>query len=203
MGTLLDNLRIRFRRFVHNVVSGHHSTRAIAGGVALGVFIGFTPLMGLQTIIALLLSTKFRLNRITCVPMVYVTNPLTAFPIYAFSYLVGYYALKPFGFEGVSYYRITDILYRSEELGLWDSIWVTMKSVFNLGWEGMAPLWLGCTICGGISAVIMYYLTVRFVTGHRLLKAQRAVKRARKRLDRIEQEQEQARQEEAEDAAPE
>ena len=203
MSTLIDNLRIRFWRFVHNVVSGHHSTRAIAGGVALGVFIGFTPLMGLQMIIAGILSTMFRLSRIACVPMVYVTNPLTAFPIYAFSYLVGYCLLKPFGVKVVSYQRVAEILHRSEELGFWDSIWVTLKSVFSLGWEGMAPLWLGCTICGGICAVIMYYVTLRFVTGHRLLKAQRAVKRARKRLDRIEHEQEEARQEEAEDAVSE
>lgn len=203
MGNLLDNLRIRFRRLVHNVVSGHHSTRAIAGGVALGVFVGFTPLMGLQMIIAGVLATLFRLSRIACVPMVYVTNPLTAVPIYAFSYLVGYCTLKPFGFQVLSYNRIMEILRRSETLGFWDSIWVTLTSVLNLGWEGLAPLWLGCTICGGISAVIMYYLTVRFVTGHRLLKAQRAVKRARKRLNRIEQEQEQARQEEAEDAGSE
>ena len=203
MSALLNNLRARFRRLVRGVVSSHHSAKAIAGGVALGIFIGFTPLMGLQMIIAGILATMFRLSRLACVPMVYITNPLTALPIYLSSYLVGYWILKPFGFNVLSYKRIANLLYRSEELGFWDSIWTTFTGVCSLGWDGLAPLWLGCTICGGVSAVIMYHLTLRFVTGHRLIKVQRATKRARKRLNRIEREQELAHREEADDAVSE
>ena len=195
MATLIQNLRIRLRRSTHEVLSSHHSPKAIAGGVALGIFVGFTPLMGIQMIIAGILATMFRLSRLACLPMVYIMNPLTIVPIYGFSYLVGYWFLKPLGFQPLSYHRITNILLRSKELGFWDSVWTTFKGIFSLGWDGLAPLWLGCTICGGVSAIIMYYLTLRFVTGHRIIKASRAVKRARKRLQRIQNEQDQSRQE--------
>jgi len=202
MATLIQNARVRLRRFTREVLSSHHSPRAIAGGVALGIFVGFTPLMGIQMIIAGILATMFRLSRLACLPMVYITNPLTVVPVYGFSYLVGYWFLKPLGFQPLSYHRMTDILLRSKDLGFWDSVWTTFKGIFSLGWEGLAPLWLGCTICGGVSAIIMYYLTLRFVTGHRIIKARRAAERARKRLERIQRQHQQPVQETPPDDAP-
>ena len=190
MADMLDNMLIRSRRIIRLVLSSHHSPKEIAGGAALGTFIGFAPLMGFQMVIAAVLSTFFRLSRVAAMGMVYVSNPITAVPIYVSCYYLGVWLLSPFGFRVLSRARIEEIFAWPEDVGRWDSIWLKVGDIFNLGWEGLAPLWLGCVVCGSVSAVIAYYVALRFVTGHRLLKAQRMAKRAQKRIERIRQEQE-------------
>ena len=56
---------------------------------SLGVFIGMSPLLGLHTVLGVLVSTVFRLNRLVTLAGVFVTNPWTIIPIYTFSTLVG------------------------------------------------------------------------------------------------------------------
>ena len=44
--------------------------------------IAFLPLVGFQTAIAIGLAALFRANKAVCVPIVWITNPLTLVPIY-------------------------------------------------------------------------------------------------------------------------
>ena len=64
------------RRLLRATLRSRHSPRQIAGGVAVGVFIGFTPTMGCQMITAGLVSTFLRLSRI---PAVACDGKLTAY----------------------------------------------------------------------------------------------------------------------------
>lgn len=63
--------------------------RRVAAAFAVGVFIGMSPLLGLHTVLALLIAWAFRLNRFVAITGVYITNPWTIVPIYAFSTWVG------------------------------------------------------------------------------------------------------------------
>jgi uncharacterized protein (DUF2062 family) len=53
---------------------------AIASGAAIGVFLGFTPLFGLKTLLALLLAALFRVNKIAAVVAVSLHDLL--FPLW-------------------------------------------------------------------------------------------------------------------------
>lgn len=179
------------RRLLRVILQRHDSPRQIAGGVALGTLVGFMPTIGGQMISAALLATLFRVSRIPAVVMVYITNPFTAIPIYGACYLLGVAILKPFGFEALALAEVKSFFVTPEEADwtFWQMIYYKLMMMFNLGWKGMAPLWLGCLLIGAIAAVIMYWVALRVVTGHRLLKAQRVMLRAQRRLERIRREQ--------------
>ena len=74
-----------YRRFL--AIRGE--PREIASGLALGVFIGFSPTMGLQLAMALFLAALFRINKIAAGIGVFITNPFTAPFIYYLTYLAG------------------------------------------------------------------------------------------------------------------
>ncbi len=63
--------------------------REIALGFALGVFIGMSPFMGVQTAIAVSLASIFKWNKISSAIGVWITNPVTAPLIYSITYLIG------------------------------------------------------------------------------------------------------------------
>lgn len=191
MPRIYRRMQNRARRIVRLVLSSRHSAHQVAAGAALGMFVGFTPLMGFQMIIAGVLSTLFKFSRIAAVTMVYVTNPLTATPIYVSCYFVGILLLKPVGFQGLSVERIRALFARPEAMGAWDSLGLKFKEVFDLGWAGLAPLWLGCAVCGLVAAAATYYMSLRFVDAQRLLRAQRMARRAQRRLERVRLAQEQ------------
>ena len=74
--------------------------REIALGMALGLFIGMTPVMGLHMIIAVPLAALFKWNKISAGIGVWITNAVTAPFIYGFTYLVGAWIIgieKPTG----------------------------------------------------------------------------------------------------------
>lgn len=111
----------------------HLNRRSVAGGVALGLFIGFMPILG-QIFVAAALAIWFRVNLPIAAMGVWVTNPLTIAPIYYFSYKVGAWILQlPVG-------------HHKFELS-----WTWFTSEFLTIWE---PLLLGCLICGAIAAIL-------------------------------------------------
>ena len=181
------------RRMLREMLRSKDSPRQIAGGVAIGVQIGFMPTMGGQMITAALLATLFGCSRIPAMAMVYITNPFTAIPIYGTCYLVGVAILRPFGFQPVGLDRLTALLTAHVEGGPWRMIYVKLAQLFSLGIDTLAPLWLGCILCGAVAAVCFYHLSLRFVTGHRLIKAEKMMRRAQKRLERIRRRQERER----------
>lgn len=179
-------LRRRLRRHMR----GPATSRQIAGGVALGVFVGFTPTMGLQMVIAGVLATLVKVSRIPAMMAVYITNPFTAAPIYGACYLLGANLLRPFGFRPLRWEVIQQLFVNPEDVGFWEKVYDKLDKLFHLGRETFAALWLGCTLAGIAFAVISYYVTLRFVTGHRLIKAERQARRAARRLERVTTEQE-------------
>jgi uncharacterized protein (DUF2062 family) len=61
----------------------------VAAALALGVAIGMTPLVGLQTVIAFTLAFALQLPRIHVWLATFVMNPWTIVPILAFEYWLG------------------------------------------------------------------------------------------------------------------
>lgn len=78
------------------LVSLKDSPHAIAGGVAIGVFIGFTPLWGVKTLLCLGLAYALRCNPIAAVIAVSLHDALTPFaPVFMrWQYDLGYWILS-------------------------------------------------------------------------------------------------------------
>lgn len=111
----------------------HLNRKAVAGGAALGLFIGFMPIFG-QMIVAASLAILFRVNLPTSVAVVWISNPLTMAPIYFFAYEVGSWVLH----EPIGHYDFA-------------LTWEWFSSEFLLIWQ---PLLLGSFICGIIAAIL-------------------------------------------------
>lgn len=183
--TISRAARYYFHRLVRATLRVNDSPRQIAGGVAIGVAVGFSPAMGAQLIIAPLIATLFRCSRIPSFIFTFINNPFTAFPIYYACYGVGVRMMRPFGFTPLAFERVRAMMATPEDAGFWKMIYLKLVNLAGLGWSGIAPLCLGCTVVGVVAGAIMYYVSLRFVTGHRLLKAQRMANRAKRRLERV------------------
>ncbi|MEW5733313.1 MAG: DUF2062 domain-containing protein [Thermodesulfobacteriota bacterium] len=92
----------RYLRIRHAANAAYHrfleirgEPREIAAGLALGVFIGMTPFMGVQAAVAVLLASLFRINKIAAAAGVFITNPFTAPVIYPITYLAGSFFYRP------------------------------------------------------------------------------------------------------------
>jgi uncharacterized protein (DUF2062 family) len=114
------------------------SRRTAAGGLALGLFIGCTPTMGVQIILAGLCAYFLRVNVPLALAGSLVTNPFTAAIVYPLQYKLGVALVGlPEAGELVGYSGMMRTLMRHAK-----------------------PLWTGCLVTGGVSAALAYSLTM-------------------------------------------
>jgi len=69
---------------------------AIAGGLSLGLFVAFMPTLGFQMLLATVGAILFKVNLPIALAACWVTNPLTAMPIYMAAWRLGKYILEDF-----------------------------------------------------------------------------------------------------------
>jgi uncharacterized protein (TIGR03546 family) len=107
----------------------------IALGLAVGVFISFTPFFGLHTPMAIAIAFIFRLNKIACITGAWVNTPFTVVPVLLASYKVGSFL------SGETAQALT---------------------FKNLEWNYLKPyassLLLGSSIIGFLAAVLCYFI---------------------------------------------
>lgn len=73
------------------------SPKTVALGTAIGLFLAFTPTLGVQMMIAATLAIVLRGSASAAVAAVWVSNPLTVGPIYAATYGLGVLVLPGSG----------------------------------------------------------------------------------------------------------
>jgi len=110
---LPDRDRLR-QSFLHRVFGKHilardlwHvDARSLAGGLSIGLFIAFTPTIPLQMMLAFFAARYFRVNLPAALLACWVTNPLTAVPVYMMAWRLGWFVLHalPFGSEYLAVY---------------------------------------------------------------------------------------------------
>lgn len=66
---------------------------SVAGGVSLGLFVGFTPTIPFQMLLSALGAILLRVNLPVSLVVCWVTNPLTSLPIYLAAHRLGKYLL--------------------------------------------------------------------------------------------------------------
>lgn len=76
-------------RGIHALSMIQGEPRNIAKGLALGIFVGMTPTMGIQMLIAGFFAALFKWSPISAMMGVWITTPATAPVIYGTTYIVG------------------------------------------------------------------------------------------------------------------
>jgi uncharacterized protein (DUF2062 family) len=82
---VVSSLREAYKRFIK--IRGE--PRDIAMGFALGLFLGVSPMFGLQVWVAILLAALFKWSKISAALGTAISNPFTTPFIYAATYFVG------------------------------------------------------------------------------------------------------------------
>lgn len=106
----------------------------VVGGLALGIFIGLTPTMGIQMILSGLAAFLLRLNIPASMAACWITNPVSAPFIYALQYKLGVYL------TGIQY--SPELLYRN----------TVLQSAMCFA----KPLWIGSLASATILTPIAY-----------------------------------------------
>ena len=132
----------KIRDKLHEALSGETNAKALAAGFAVGVFFSFTPLISLHTVLALLVAFLFRFSKIAAAAGVWVNNPYT----------------MPFVFYGCL--RLGEWMLGSGFHPLACERW-TIDAILKAAAPCLAPLFLGTTVVGLVSAAIAYGIVYR------------------------------------------
>ncbi len=116
---------------------------SVANGLALGLFVAFTPTMGFQMVLACVLILFFPGNLPVAIMACWITNPITGPAIYYGEYKIGQWAMDFVGSPAVrsieSAPAITDI------------------------YDVAGAMWVGSVIVGVIFAILGYAMVHGFV----------------------------------------
>jgi uncharacterized protein (DUF2062 family) len=157
----------------------------IARGVAVGVFVSFTPFYGFHFVLAILFSYVLRGNIFASILATFFGNPLT-FPIIAtVSVEMGSWML---GLPGnMPLYRIVGAFSRASL-----ELWANTKAIFTSAdthWDRLGvlfgdvflPYLVGGIVPGIISGTICYMITHRVISAYQKGRIARLRKRVEKR----------------------
>ncbi len=126
---------------------------------SIGVFIAFSPFLGLHTIAATLVAFLFRFNKIAIYAGTFLNNPfLTLVPIIVASYALGALVLgRPLGIpaEGVELLKNPNIFSRDY-----------YKEIFSHSWYIVWPFTLGASLLSVICSLLSYPLTLWLLRKH-------------------------------------
>ncbi len=166
------NLFFKLRPVIRWILKLRSSPEAIAGGLALGVFIAFTPTYGVQLFLVVFLATLLNLNRPASLIPVWITNPVTIAPVYTFNYWVGCFIWPGPPVSEVSK-QFVDITVTLAKLDFWD-IHHQIVNLMAIGREVFIPLIIGSLLVGAVLAAAMYWGSLPLL---RLFFSRRAKKR--------------------------
>ena len=145
------------RKFVRDIAGLDDPPYKIAMGLALGIFVGFIPIMGIQMAVVLPFALLFRANKTAAIGGVWITNPVTVIPIYYMNYKIGE--------QFVSFPPLTWAHFK----GLFSQM--TLTRFLELGEAILVPLFVGGLVVAFIAAVPTFFVTRHLVIRARARKA--------------------------------
>ncbi len=145
--------------FLH-ILHADDSPHRIALGFAIGIFVAFTPTLGLQMILVVALAWLLHANKFAGLPIVWISNPLTFAPIYSTNYLIG---------------RL--IINQPEKHIDWhllsfapDSWWQSIKHFWQITCDVAIPMWVGSIIVAAVTGALGYFFILFAVRIYRKYK---------------------------------
>lgn len=166
--TILRSI-IRFIEF--RLLHIQDSAHRIALGVALGLFVAWTPFYGLHLFILALLAILLRANKFVAFTFVWVNNPFTLIFIYYPSYLLGKYILDIARSEpNLSQAQVKEFFENFSSVGnilsafYQPQFWQQLGTMFTkIG----AELLIGTFIIGSAVAASAYFATYTIIKHYR------------------------------------
>lgn len=150
------------------IIHSNSTVREVSDGLAIGVFIAFLPIMGIQMYVSLVVTRLTKSNSIAAMLACWITNPLTFIPIYLFNLLVGNLVYpKPFEMS-----RFEHVLFQLQTISgqiswmhpreAWASILRLIEVVADAGVDFIIPLVLGSLIVATFFGFVSHRLMLAY-----------------------------------------
>ncbi|HEX8097820.1 MAG TPA: DUF2062 domain-containing protein [Pyrinomonadaceae bacterium] len=154
-----------FRSALRRLLAVDDTPERTALAFSVGVFIAFSPFLGLHTILATLVALVFRFNKIAIYAGTFVNNPfLTFVPIVAASYAVGALLMgRPLRLPGVGWQLL------SEPHLLTASYWRELGSHLR---DVVVPFSIGGLALSVVCSLVAYPVTLKLMRGKARRKAE-------------------------------
>ena len=147
---------VRLRR---KMIGEQLPIESIAGGWALGMFIGCAIPFGLQLIVSVPLSIMMRVSKLGATLGTFVTNPVTIWFIYPAQTIL----VDRIFFDGnLSYAKLRDMEW-------------SWSMVCDLGGEVMFSFFVGGILLGMVLSPVTYFIVKRTVERHRRRKLRKVM----------------------------
>ncbi len=150
------NLRRVFKFYILKFKRLQGSPHALAGGTAIGVFVGLTPTIPFHTLLIVCLSLVTRTSTLAGIIISWIVcNPLTYLPIYYLCALIGNH-LTPYELN------LASVQYTLQQAMAGNGIQNSLAILAGSGYEALVVMGIG-GICFALPfAVVSYYLALRF-----------------------------------------
>ncbi len=146
------------RRALERLLHTHDTPRRTAAAYAAGVFWGYSPVLGLHTILGLVTGFAFGLNRVAVLLGVYSNLPWTLAPYYTLATVAGAALIGADVPPGIlAEFRAALDGFSLKELG------ALLKLLQPLFWSYV----IGSTIGAVIAAGVAYRLSLAFIVSYR------------------------------------
>jgi uncharacterized protein (DUF2062 family) len=146
------------RKRLDHVLHTHDTPQRTAAAYALGVFFGFSPLLGFHTVLGLVCAFALNLNRVAVLLGIYSNLPWI---------LPAYYSLATMAGAGLLRVRVQPGLLRELTAALADAQWADFRRLAH----ALTPLFkafaLGSTLGAILLALIAYYVALAMIVTHR------------------------------------
>ena len=148
----------RVRAWLEQLLHTHDTPQRTAAAYALGVFLGFSPVLGLHTILGLILAFALSLNRVAVLLGVYSNLPWILVPYYTLATWLGASLLGAAPPPGLVEAFITALRNRS---------WSEFRSAFGALEPVFWAFTLGSTIGATLLSLVAYRVSFVMITTHR------------------------------------
>src|SRR5687767_5383891 len=146
------------RAWLEQLLHTHDTPERTATAYAFGVFLGFSPLLGLHTILGLLFAFALSLNRVAVLLGVYSNLPWILVPYYSLATWLGASILRTQLPPGIVEALIGGLENRS---------WSEFRTALVTLKPFLGAFTLGSTIAATLLALIAYRVAFVMITTHR------------------------------------
>ncbi|MEO7274322.1 MAG: DUF2062 domain-containing protein [Vicinamibacterales bacterium] len=151
-------LPARFKGWLEQLLHTHDTPHRTALAYAVGVFFGFSPILGLHTILGIAVAFVFGLNRIAVVLGIYSNLPWILPAYYTVTTLLGAFILRV---------EVPPGLLRELTDSLRDASWGEFRRLAHALWPLAWAFVVGSTLGAITLAAVAYRTSLRLIVAHR------------------------------------
>jgi uncharacterized protein (DUF2062 family) len=146
------------RRWLDQLLHTHDTPERTAAAFALGVFLGFSPLLGFHTVLGLILAFALNLNRVAVLLGIYSNLPWI---------LPAYYSIATGVGAAILHVPIKPRLLKELTMALGEGSWTNFRHLAHALTPLMWAYALGSTLGAIVLSLIAYRASLAMIVAHR------------------------------------